>query len=171
MAGSGIRILLIVAGLSESHWRNITGLVGRMRLIDVRTYMPRDPSALRGPTLDSVARQTGFPAAVLTVVDTATVHNVVIVGCKAGKHRSTVVGATARLKLKVLGIQLDNNHLLLIMINHSASHVICSLLYCLSVASDNLHRLSDATDLSTLQAYKHYDYLVLVANGWIQASM
>jgi hypothetical protein len=130
------RVLLIVAGLDQPHWRQLDHVVKvSARVVDVRAFMPRDPSALRGSTLDSVARQQGFVQAVQTTVDTARVHPVEVIGCKAGKHRSTVTAATSRLVLCNLGIQFDNNHLPILMTNHSAAHMIFSLLYCMWDAS------------------------------------
>ncbi len=126
------RVLLVVDGLEQSHWRQLEHVVKQTaRAVDVRAFMPRDPSALRGSTLDSVARQQGFIQAVQTTVDTARVHPVEVIGCKAGKHRSTVTAAAARLVLLHLGIQFDNNHLPILITNHSAAHMIFSLLYCM----------------------------------------
>jgi hypothetical protein len=130
------RVLLVVAGLEQSHWRQLDHVVKqKARVVDVRAFMPRDPTALRGPTLDSVARQTGFVQAVQTTVDTARVHSVEVIGCKAGKHRSTVTAAASRLVLLNLGIQFDNNHLPILIANHSAAHMIFSLQYCMWDAS------------------------------------
>jgi hypothetical protein len=125
------RILIVVVVFRQQHWQNSWGLLGRKRVVDVRSYLPRDPAALRGKsTLDSVAGQSGFIAAVQCIVDTCRAYHVVVCGCKAGRHRSVVTAATARLLLRSIGHQTYNNLVLRISTNPGDAHVISSLLYC-----------------------------------------
>jgi hypothetical protein len=125
------RILIVVVGCHQQHWQKFLGLLGRKRVVDVRSYLPRDPAALHGKsTLDAVAGQSGFIGAVQCVVDTCRAYHVVVCGCKAGRNRSVVTSATARLLLRYIGHQTYNNLVLRISTNPGAAQVISSLLYC-----------------------------------------
>jgi hypothetical protein len=64
------RILIVVVGFHQQNWQKSLGLLGRKRVVDVRSYLPRDLAALHGKsTLDAVAGQSGFIVAAQCLVD------------------------------------------------------------------------------------------------------
>jgi hypothetical protein len=96
MARLAERVVLVVCGFAE-HGRAIAKCRGwGFKEVDVAAMLPRDPGRRGGkgdhPDLvDDVVGQQGFAEAVAAVVAAAPNH--VVVKCRAGKHRSPVVGA------------------------------------------------------------------------------
>ena len=89
-------MVLVVCGYAE-HKRAIEKCRRwGFKEVDVAAMLPRDPGRRGGkgdhPELvDDVVGQRGFPEAVAAVVAAAPKH--VVVKCRAGRHRSPVVGA------------------------------------------------------------------------------
>ena len=103
----------MASSFDQAHAGRKHGLVQSpvRKIIDVRDHLPHDPDtrskgkkgkkgkgkgkSYSSPNLiDEVASQSGFPDAVLRVVDAAGTDSeltLVVVGCTRGKHRSPVV--------------------------------------------------------------------------------
>jgi hypothetical protein len=78
-------------------------------LIDLCKLLHRDPAlnTYGMPTIDSVMVQPNFPQAVIETCKAAFASNRVVVGCRAGYHRSPVTAAAAREILMHLGFSVE----------------------------------------------------------------